>query len=140
MSKSVIGGMFRFWLNIGSTFNRLKNEPEKQPTSKQLGIRSIVNSVIGAVFLIGFMFAIAYLIKISSSGDNGLGEILIIVGIVICALLAVVALINGLFNGLMCAIYQKRLNKLAIGNVAIGIWVTFFVLAIVATILFFVLL
>lgn len=137
MGKSATGNIFLYWVNIGARYDRLKNDEQKQPVSVNLGVQSIIYSILGTILLSLFTFSIAYLVK---TPTDSLGEILKVVVIVLCSILALLSIFYGILNGLMCAVYQKRLNKLPIGSIALGINIASMFIVTLVTVLFFVLL
>ena len=133
--------LFSFWTRGERKYSLIKNDEEKRDTSVKLGVRSIVESiysgVLAVLFLLGLYFCVTNLINIKL-GDGTYGmPILTIIGIVICAMCALVCLFEGMGGALLYMIYQFKLNKKPVRWVALALWLVMVVAIIVFAIIVF---
>lgn len=119
---------FLFWLRASAKYELLKNDPTKQD-SAIMGVESIIMSVVGVLAAVGFAW-LAYL----AFTVDGLAIILTFIFGLAAAIAAIASFFQLSISSLFYAIYQMRLNKRAIGKVALAISLTLILLAIVAVI------
>ena len=117
-----------FWLSISDKYDKLKKDPDKQD-SVSLGVTSIIMSIFGALLAVGF----AYLAYLCFTAD-GLKVILTFIFGFACAVVAIVSLFQMLVAGIFYAAYQMKLNKRAIGKVALAVSLIMLAVAIIGII------
>ena len=118
-----------FWLSISEKYDKLKNDPDKQD-SAVLGVTSIIMSITGVLAAVGF----AYLAYLCFSVDN-LAIILTFIFGIGCAIIALVCFLQLLVASIFYAAYQMKLNKRAIGKVALAVSLILLFAAIVGIII-----
>ena len=122
-------GFILFWLTISDKYDKLKRDPDKQ-NSALLGVTSIIMSIFGVVVAVGF----AYLAYLAFSVD-GLAIILTFIFGFGAAVIAVVGFFQMSVASIFYAAYQMKLNKRAIGKVALAISLILLVAAIIGIII-----
>ena len=114
----LLGKIFLFWLNVQSSYDLIKVDPEKKEKSVTLGVRSLIMSIIGIIATVGFVY-LTYLCLMALNGNAGLGIILIFLGVIVCAASALACFAHLVLASVMYAIYQMKLNKRKIGVAAL---------------------
>ena len=119
------------------------SEPAKKESSKRLAVQSFILACVGLALVVlfvvfGSMLADNVLTIQNSEGDYSF-PVLSFVGAMILYALALIAFLTCVVSSISFAIYQRRLNKLKIGNVSLIISLVSFALSIIATILIVVL-
>lgn len=122
-------GFILFWLTISDKYDKLKRDPDKQ-NSALLGVTSIIMSIFGVVVAVGFAY-IAYL----AFSVDGLAIILTFIFGFAAAVIAVVGFFQMSVASIFYAAYQMKLNKRAIGKVALAISLILLVAAIIGIII-----
>ena len=114
MSKLDLSWIFKTLvdlLKIPSAYHTLKTYPEEAQKSQAIGIRGliwlIVAIVAGPLAILMFKWALG----LFSTGAVLGGIFLIIISIII----GLYTVITGFLNGLLCSIYQLKLNKRPLG-------------------------
>lgn len=127
---SGINRFFTFWLSADRKYQSIKNDKEKRKKSVSLGVQSIVQSILcGALvvlLLLGFVPCYHYFF-----GDEG-GRIFALVGMILCAIMALLFFIQGVIGGLIYMVYQFKLNKRSVRWLALLVWI----LVIIAVVFF----
>ena len=118
-----------FWLTISNKYDKLKKDPDKQD-SALLGVTSIIMSIFGVVVAVGF----AYLAYLAFSVD-GLAIIITFIFGFGAAAVAVVGFFQMSVASIFYAAYQMKLNKRAIGKVALAISLIMLIAAVVGIII-----
>lgn len=137
-----------FWNNINIRYQNIKNNEEERPKSIKMGVHSIVNSIIGVIIAcLGIWLLIVCIqnlqaLNVEASPDwagdlilAGMDATFYIIGIVLGAGVVIAALFGGMVRALIYLIYQLKLNKRAIGWVALGILIAG-VIGIILTVVF----
>ena len=130
MNKDIID-LILFWISIGEKYERLKQDPQKRENSIQLGVTGIILSIIGAALTVGFGILAYYCFAVS-----GLISILAVILGAICVLAGFMSLVNLMIAGIVHAAYQMKLNKRAIGIVALVINLLLIVIAAILIVIF----
>ena len=107
--------VFRFWTRVSSKFDRIKQDPQKCEKSVSFGVTSIILSIVGIAFTVGF----AVLAYLCLAGMNTLAFFFAFLATIICALTSLACYVNLVLASIVYAIYQMRLNKKPIGKVAL---------------------
>ena len=137
---SLIKKVFYFWTKISLKYDRIIQQGHKE-TSTSFGASSIALSVIGSLLTIGFFYlGILCFHGLSGSGDEGFiqGVFLIILtffGIIIFFSMSIVSYVSAALPAFVYAIYQLRLNKKAIGFIALILSIVLDIAAIVGVFL-----
>ena len=100
---------------ISEKYERLKRSPDRED-SITLGVTSIALAVTGIFSAVGFVW-LAFL----CFSAEGLVSILAVIFGVICVLAAFLCFIEMVLASIVYAAYQMRLNRRAIGKVALAI-------------------
>ena len=132
MKNNWLWKFFTFWINVSVEYDKLKENPETREKSVQMGVKSLVMSIVGLITTVGFAF-LAYVCFAGVAG-SGLAGLLELVGGIICAIIALVCLIDLVFASLMYAIYQRKLNKKPVGVAALTISLTLIIATIAAVV------
>lgn len=106
---------FMFWITISNKYDNIKKDPKRSATSVILGVTSIIMSVVGIAATVGFALLAYYCF---SSMDNLL-VLFALIGGIACVGAAVVCFVNLVLASIMYAVYQLKLNKRAIGKIAL---------------------
>lgn len=109
---------FTFWTKIRFKYERLSKDEEKKKSSIKLGIWSICETLVGAIITALALWGM--LLCVNAMGNNSF--ILPLIGAIVTAVLALTALVRGIIGGLLYMIYQLKLNKRAIGYIALALW------------------
>lgn len=111
-------GLFRlilFWITISNKYDRLKRSPYRD-NSISLGVTSLALSIIGILSAVGFVW-LAFL----CFSTEGLISILAVIFGVICVLAAFLCFIEMVLASIVYAVYQMKLNRKAVGKVALAV-------------------
>ena len=120
-------------MDVSRNYDKIKDS-DKRDTSTRLGALSIICTIVGAILTA--LFAWGFLASVQAfSGDSLLSVILAVLGVVICFAGIIASVFDGILKGLMYWIYQMKLNKRAIGKVALVLWILFSIGSIVGTVL-----
>ena len=119
MARSWFGNILNFWSKADRKYNNLKADEDKKDTSVSLGVRGIIQAILSAVFVALFVFGGVFCF---SKTEFELAGLLYILGGVISLLCGLAVLVQGFFGALFYVIYQMKLNKRAIGWIALVIW------------------
>lgn len=132
-----IGKFFTFWNSISLKYDKLKNNEEKREKSVNLGVQSIVQTILfGALaFFAAWGFCICFKNFVSPEGVSSWWPVLSMIGFIVCGPVAVVSFIEGIIGGLLYMIYQFKLNKRAIRWVSLAVWILVFVAVIFGVII-----
>lgn len=135
--------VFLFWRDIARKYEKIKQDPEKSEKDVSLGISSLCMSICGTAMAIAFAYFAFKCFTWTgdtalSAAKNGLGGIFVIIGGVICAVIAVASFVYLILASILYANFQRKLNKQKIGTIAlivslllsVGTIVTVIVLAI----------
>ena len=112
-----LGSFLSFWSQVSNQYARLTANEEKRARSVRLGVTAMILAVISAALVVGSVWGLGTAMGLISDSP--------IVGIVVlllCIGVAITFLTRGMINALLYAIYQLRLNKKAIGWVALVVW------------------
>ena len=118
-----------FWLTISDKFERLKRDPDRQD-SAVLGVTSIIISIIGVLAAVGF----SYLAYLCFSVKDWAIIVTFIFGIA-SVLAAILCFLQLSVASIFYAAYQMKLNKRAIGKVALAISLIMLIAAIVGIVI-----
>ena len=121
------GRFLMYFSNLGASYKRISNDPEKKDKSVYFGIRSILSSIFGAIIVVLCAFGISALMD-----TDNIVSIVIIVVLVLCMLSA---LFECTLRGLITMIYQLRLNKQPIGWASLAVFIVTFIAMLVLSIL-----
>ena len=139
----VFGHIFLFWRAVGRDYEDMKNDPEKQPKSVRLGVGSLIMSIVGAALTLLFVFLALKCLSGSAFKDLTGGEALaaalvlplfIIIGAILCIAFAAGCYLRLVVGSLLYAVYQRRLNKRAIGTVALVVGILLCIATVAAAI------
>lgn len=132
----MIGKFFTFWNSISLKYDKLKNNEEKREKSVNLGVQSIVQTILFGIlaFLAAWGFCICFKNFVSPDSVNSWWPVFSILGFIVCGPVALVSFVEGMIGGLLYMIYQFKLNKRAIRWVALAVWIFVFVAVVVAII------
>lgn len=119
MARSWIGNILHFWDKADRKYNKLKADEESRETSVSLGIRGIIQAILSAAFVVLFVFGGVFC---ATKIEFELAGLLFLLGTVIAFLCGLAVLVQGFFGALFYVIYQLKLNKRAIGWIALIIW------------------
>ncbi|MGN1372832.1 MAG: hypothetical protein ACI4VK_02155 [Candidatus Coproplasma sp.] len=137
----LIGNLICFWVKIERRYDAINRDEEKRDKSVKLGVRSIIQSVICGVVIIlliwGLFLCLNHLESIKIGDGTYSAPFLTILGIVVCALCAVVLLFDGMFGALVYMVYQSKLNKKGIRWVALAVWLVMIVAIIIFALIMF---
>lgn len=109
--------MFMFWLTISNKYDNIKKDPQKSATSVSLGVTSIIMSIVGIASTVGF----AVLAYFSFSGMDTLAFLFALIAGIACVAAAIGCFVNLVLASVVYAVYQLKLNKRAIGKIALVI-------------------
>ena len=112
-----LGSFISFWSQVSNQYARLAANEEKRARSVRLGVTAIILAVISAALVVLSVWGLGTAVGLISDSP--------IVGIVVlllCIGVAITFLTRGMINALLYAIYQLRLNKKAIGWLALVVW------------------
>ncbi len=118
--------LINFWSRASTKYNLLKYDEDKKTNSKKLGVTSIILSIVGAILIVlcsvGFRLLWEHFTGIKI-GDNQYDyPFFSLVGLIGLGVLIVGMFVRLNVASLIYLIYQKKLNKQSIGNVALLIW------------------
>ncbi len=130
-----IWNFFTFWIKIEGKYKKIRDDETKKATSVSLGVRSIIQSVICGALTILALWGLSYCVANFTSGGSFI--ILTIIGIIATAFIALSLFVQGLIGGLLYMIYQLKLNRKAVGFVALIIWILVIVAVVVFAFLIF---
>lgn len=117
-----------FWLTISDKYQRLKRDPDRQD-SAVLGVTSLIMSIVGALSAVGF----AYLAFLCFTAE-GLTIILTFLFGIVSVVAAILCFFQLVVASIFYASYQLKLNKRAIGKVALAVSLLMLAAAIVGLI------
>ena len=121
---SQILGIIKFWSEISFQYERIKSDPERREKSVFLGVRSIIQTIICAALAAASLYGGIYLLAHFSGAVYGpITLVFWIAGIALLFAAAVVSVLTGIVGGLLCMIYQFRLNKRAVRWIALAVWI-----------------
>ncbi len=123
-----------YYFHQRSKFLSIKKNPEKREKSVYFGVRALFRTIILAGFTALFAVGLIYCIKAMS--NQNLGVLLAIIGVVTCGILLFYSTISLIFSCPLDIYYQIRLNKRAIGWVALTIYVVSVALAVFLVVYF----
>ena len=102
--KDFLSRAFIFWVSASREFDKIKQDPQKSEKSVRFGVRSLILSIVGLIITVGFSY-LAFVCIISTS-DSG-SSFLLVVGGVLCVLIAIAWLVDLVPASLLHAIYQR---------------------------------
>jgi len=105
--------LFRIWNQRSIKYSTIRDS-EKRATSISFGVKTIIASVFCVVFAVLFALCLKNIGQ-SSTIDDIVLSVLYIIGMVICGL----SFLSILFTAIIDVQYQLRLNKKAIGWIAL---------------------
>ena len=108
-------------LDVMSDYGKIKQDPALRPKSKMFGVRSIILSCIG-MFLIS-IFGNLTIRAITGLGSSSLGFFILIFFVIILVVIDFYLLGYFLIYPMICWILQLRLNKKAVGWIALALWI-----------------
>lgn len=126
-----IWNFFTFWSNIHTKYDRIKSNEEKSKTSTKLGITAIILSFIFSAIVVTSAYGTFACFNFMNNSSFVLG----ILGFIVCFVLLLGSLIQGLGGALFYSIYQMKLNKKPIGVISLVVWIICLILAIVGSVL-----
>ncbi len=119
-----IGNFFTFWVKIERKYKKIRDNEDKRAISISLGVRSIIQSLICGAITILALWGLSFCVANFASGFKEWGlPVLTIIGLAVTALAALSSFVQGVIGGLLYMIYQLKLNKRAVGYVALVIWI-----------------
>lgn len=121
--------LFGKYLDIKSTFNEIKSNPEAKQSSTLLGKKAIWYNV---WFLVTAAACVALMYFCISSVSSG--NIFAIIGIIF-GVLTIICSLSFLLLALVCTICQLRLNKKPIGWVSLALLIVILASLTVATVI-----
>lgn len=129
--KELLYNIFMFWRSVDRKYERIKGDPEKSGTSVNLGLTSIILSIVGTVLVVAFAY-FAY--KCFTWADDGLIVLLIYLGGAICFLFSIGCFASLVLASIVYAVYQRKLNRKPIGLAALIISIILSISTVVAVI------
>lgn len=128
-----LGKIFMFWVRTSNEYDRIKSDPEKRAKSVSMGVQSLILSILGTVLTVAS--AVGAFACFSSGTDSLSGLLLLFLGIIL-ALAALSIFIEMVLASIVYAVYQMKLNKRAIGVVALVINLLLIVIAAILIVIF----
>lgn len=119
MARTWLENIIRFWEKADRKYNKIKADEAQKETSVSLGVRGIIQAVLSAVVVALFVFGGVFC---ATKIEFELAGLLYLLGTIIAFLCGLAILVQGLVGALIFIIYQMKLNKRAIGWIALIIW------------------
>lgn len=119
MARTWLGNIIRFWEKADRKYNKIKADEAQKETSVSLGVRGIIQAVLSAVVVALLVFGGVFC---ATKIEFELAGLLYLLGTIIAFLCGLAILVQGLVGALIFIIYQMKLNKRAIGWIALIIW------------------
>ena len=117
----LIFAILDFKVKARSTFDQVKGDPELKPKSKMFGVRSIWFTIAMLAVICAGVVGVVWIISVLNQD-----AIMVVIGLIILLVFLIVLTIWGgsylIIASLTCWIYQLRLNKKAIGWVAMALF------------------
>lgn len=120
MISKIISYLFN-WLSQRARFKQIKEDPEKKEKSVYFGVTAIIKTISYAILTALSILGFIYCFKALSS--ESLGVILAFFGVVCCAIFAIYSTVSLIFSCPLEISYQLRLNKRAIGWLALVLYI-----------------
>ena len=128
---NLIVGLLNFWTKKSYKFHALKDDETKRPISVSLGVQSIIQSIISLVAVALGAFLLTTCVN-GMKTDALMLIIFVFIGLAASVAVMIFSFIQGFLGAMLCWIYQLRLNKKAVGFIAIVVWILCLVGAILA--------
>ncbi len=132
-----------FWLRADRLYNRIKCDEEKSTTSTKLGVKSIIYSIVGLVFVSLCLWGVSACWEraLATQIGNGTYEfpITMLALMVVIGFCALVIFVQTTLYALILMIYQFKLNGRGVRFVALATWVACIIGEIVLGVIFFLL-
>ena len=106
-----------FWIKVRAKYEGLNSNPEKKEKSISLGVNSLIMSIVGAAFTVGLAVLAYYCLL----GMQTLAFIFALMFGVALAIAAILCYVELVLASIVYARYQIKLNKKAIGYVALAV-------------------
>ena len=119
MARTWLGNIIRFWEKADRKYNKIKADEVQNETIVSLGVRGIIQAVLAAVVVALLVFGGVFC---ATKIEFELAGLLYLLGTIIAFLWGLAILVQGLVGALIFIIYQMKLNKRAIGWIALIIW------------------
>ena len=123
---SLLLRIFLFWQEVRLKYERVKGG-ENSENNTSLGVQSLTMSILGTVLTVGLAF-LAYKC-LFSLGGSGLGELFVLIGGILSAVVALASFVYLNLASLLYARYQCKLNKKPIGKAALIVSIVSIVLS-----------
>lgn len=119
MARTWLGNIIRFWEKADRKYNKIKADEAQKETSVSLGVRGIIQAVLSAVVAALLVFGGVFC---ATKIEFELAGLFYLLGTIIAFLCGLAILVQGLVGALIFIIYQMKLNKRAIGWIALVLW------------------
>lgn len=126
---------FLFWVRAGRKYSKLSRDEGLREKSVRLGVRSVVQSIVGAALIVLSVWLLTACLGNLQDGGNSF--ILNILGVIVGAACAVALLIQGMVGSLVYLVYQFKLNGRPVRWIALAVWIAAIVAVIVVAALMF---
>lgn len=113
----VLSKIFMFWLGISNKYDVIKKDPQKRENSIRFGVTSLIMSIVGIALTVGFAVFAYYCFL----GMETLAFLFALIAGIACAGAAIGCFLHLVLASIVYAVYQLKLNKKAIGKIALVI-------------------
>ena len=108
-----LSNVFLFWLNARNKYEVLRNNEDKRDTSVNLDVWSLISLAYGTVIVVLSVWGAFACLEIMQNASSGgavtdISYFIALVGVILCAILALVGVTSGLLNSLQYWIYQRK--------------------------------
>lgn len=116
----MLSTIFKYF-NQRNKYLSIKKNPEKREKSVYFGVIALIKTIFFAALTALFAFGLIFCVK--SFTSNNLHILLAVLGCITCGILLFYSIFGLVFSCPLQILYQIRLNKRAIGWVALAIYI-----------------